>query len=32
VKERAKFKPAVGLDGKPSKSSYSQRINWRLEG
>jgi hypothetical protein len=30
VKERAKFKPAVGLDGKPSKSSYFQRINWRL--
>ena len=30
VKERARFKPAVGLDGKPSKSSYFQRINWRL--
>src|SRR5918993_2307117 len=32
VKERAKFKPAIGLDGKPSKSSYFQRISWRLEG
>lgn len=32
VKERAKFKPAIGLDGKPSKSSYFQRIRWRLEG
>jgi len=32
VKERAKFKPATGLDGKPSKSSYFQRISWRLEG
>ncbi len=32
VKERAKFKPAIGLDGKPSKSSYFQRITWRLEG
>jgi TonB family protein len=31
VKERAKFRPAIGLDGKPSKSSYSQRITWRLE-
>lgn len=30
VKERAKFKPAIGLDGKPSKSAYFQRINWRL--
>jgi hypothetical protein len=32
VKERAKFKPAIGVDGKPSKSSYFQRISWRLEG
>ena len=32
VKERGKFKPAIGVDGKPSKSSYSQRISWRLEG
>ena len=30
VKERAKFKPAIGLDGKPSKSAYFQRISWRL--
>ena len=32
VKERAKFKPAIGLDGKPAKSSYFQRITWRLQG
>ena len=32
VKERAKFKPAIGLDGKPAKSSYFQRIMWRIEG
>jgi TonB family protein len=32
VKERGKFKPAIGLDGKPAKSSYFQRINWRLLG
>lgn len=30
VKERGKFKPAVGQDGKPSKSAYFQRITWRL--
>lgn len=30
VKARGKFKPAVGLDGKPSKSAYFQRITWAL--
>lgn len=32
VKERGKFKPAIGLDGKPAKSSYFQRITWRIQG
>ena len=32
IKERAKFKPAVGQDGKPAKSSWLQRINWRISG
>ena len=32
IKERAKFKPAIGLDGKPAKSSYFQRVTWRLQG
>jgi len=31
VKERATFKPAVGLDGKPAKSAFRQRITWRLQ-
>jgi TonB family protein len=30
VKARGKFKPAVGPDGKPSKSAYFQRITWAL--
>lgn len=32
VKERGKFRPAIGLDGKPAKSSISESITWRLEG
>ena len=31
IKERGKFSPAIGQDGKPAKSSWLQRINWRLE-
>ena len=31
-RERAKFRPAIGLDGKPAKSTYLQSITWRLEG
>lgn len=31
VRQRAKFSPAVGLDGKPAKSAFRQRITWRLE-
>lgn len=30
LKVRAKFKPAIGLDGKPAKSTVAQRINWRM--
>lgn len=29
--KRAQFKPAIGLDGKPAKSSYFQRVNWITE-
>ncbi len=31
VQKRARFKPAVGLDGKPAKDAYIQRVTWRLE-
>lgn len=31
IKERGKFKPAIGLDGKPAKSAFVQRITWRLQ-
>lgn len=31
VTERARFKAAIGLDGKPAKSSFHQRISWRIE-
>lgn len=27
---RASFRPAIGLDGKPAKSAYLQRITWRM--
>ena len=30
VKERAKFQPAMNIQGKPERSSYSQRIRWKL--
>ena len=30
IMQRAKFTPAIGLDGKPAKDSYIQRINWML--
>ncbi len=30
MKERARFKPAVGLDGRPAKDGHLQRISWRL--
>jgi len=31
VKERARFRPAIGKDGKPTKDSFIQRIRWRLQ-
>ena len=31
VKIRAKFQPAIGMDGKPAKGSFVQRVTWRLE-
>lgn len=31
VSERARFKPAIGVDGKPAKGSWLQRITWRME-
>jgi TonB family protein len=30
IKQGAKYKPAIGLDGKPSKSAAFQRITWRM--
>lgn len=30
IKERGRFAPAVGHDDKPAKSSWLQRITWRL--
>jgi TonB family protein len=31
VTERARFEPAIGIDGKPAKSTFKQRITWRIE-
>ena len=31
VSERARFKPAIGIDEKPAKSTHKQRITWRVE-
>lgn len=31
IVSRAKFTPAVGPDGKPAKSAYFQRIDWRMD-
>jgi TonB family protein len=31
MRERARFKPAVGFDGKPAKYALIQRIIWRVE-
>lgn len=31
VKQRARFKPAIGRDGKPAKSSWQQKVSWRIE-
>lgn len=32
IKQRARFKPAIGLDGKPAKGGYTARISWKIEG
>jgi TonB family protein len=32
ITERARFRPALDSQGKPTRSSYSQRITWRLAG
>lgn len=31
IRERATFAPALGADGKPVKSAFVQRINWRTQ-
>lgn len=31
VKNRAHFAPAIGRDGKPTRSAYTQTVNWRIE-
>jgi hypothetical protein len=31
ILRRAKFHPAIGLDGKPAKSALSQRITWQVK-
>jgi TonB family protein len=30
MKERAKFTPAVGPDGQPTRSAYCSRVTWRM--
>lgn len=30
VTRKGKFAPAIGIDGKPVKSAWSQRVTWRL--
>ena len=32
IKQRARFTPAVGLDGKPAKSGVTKRVSWKIEG
>ncbi len=32
IQERASFRPAIGTDGKPARSVWTQRITWRLRG
>lgn len=31
IQTRVTFKPAIGLDGKPTKDTWSQRVTWRVE-
>ena len=30
IKDRARFTPAIGADGKPAKDAYTQRVRWML--
>ena len=30
IRERAKFEPAVGPDGKPAKDAYLQSVSWKI--
>jgi hypothetical protein len=30
--ERARFEPAIGVDGKPAKDGHRTRIRWNLPG
>ena len=30
IQERVKFTPAIGSDGKPARSAFSQRIRWKM--
>jgi TonB family protein len=30
ITERARFKPAIGLDGKPARDAYQQRVTWMV--
>lgn len=32
IQQRARFKPAIGPDGKPRRSAFSQGITWRMAG
>ena len=31
IKERARFTPAIGPDGKPARGMFRQRITWRIQ-
>lgn len=31
IKERARFEPAIGIDGRPAKSAHAQRVRWVFE-
>ena len=31
IRQRARFTPAVGLDGKAAKSAFRQRITWKIQ-
>ncbi len=31
IRKRARFKPAIGSDGKPARSGFRQQVSWRLQ-